>query len=348
MRWRARQVRLLALALSGLLAIPAAQAAEIVRDPANSYLLLGVNVDTAVNEHMNALLADIRAKLARQGIQYSDLRLTDDIMAVSVANPAQRAEAADILAGVAGATGTMDDGNGQLSLRLPQSYRHTVQTQIQRKLASVLRDRLKADGIADARIGQDADGVILVTLTGSHDLDALKREIAAPVDFSLRLVDMNDFFLADKPFIREALAGHVPDGEELLWNGEPSDSNATAYLVQRRVLIQGDQIEQAAGGIDPRSREPVVYFRFDAVGAAEFAAVTRLNVGKAFAIVLNSRIIWAPVIREPILGGVGQISGNLTADSANRLANLMTAAAISAVFTVIEEHVGAVQQPSPP
>ena len=90
------------------------------------------------------------------------------------------------------------------------------------------------------------------------------------------------------------------------------------YLIQRRVAVSGDRLEKAGSGFDPRGGEPVVNFRFDSRGAKEFGDITKANVGRPFAIVLDNKVISAPVIREPILGGSGQISGNFTSRDGER------------------------------
>jgi len=80
-----------------------------------------------------------------------------------------------------------------------------------------------------------------------------------------------------------------------------------------------------------------VTFRFNSSGARKFAQVTQENVNRPFAIVLDNEVISAPVIREPILGGSGQISGSFTVESANDLAILLRAGALPAPLTIIEE-----------
>jgi len=101
--------------------------------------------------------------------------------------------------------------------------------------------------------------------------------------------------------------------------------------------VSGADLTDAQPGFDPRTSEPVVNFRFNTSGARKFAKVTQENVGKPFAIVLDNQVISAPVIREPILGGSGQISGNFTVQSANDLAILLRAGALPAPLTIIEE-----------
>jgi preprotein translocase subunit SecD len=93
----------------------------------------------------------------------------------------------------------------------------------------------------------------------------------------------------------------------------------------------------AQPGFDQRNSEPIVSFRFNSTGARKFAEATQQNVGKPFAIVLDNKVISAPVIREPILGGSGQISGNFTVQQANDLAILLRAGALPAPLTVVEE-----------
>jgi preprotein translocase subunit SecD len=109
------------------------------------------------------------------------------------------------------------------------------------------------------------------------------------------------------------------------------------YVIDRRVVVSGEDLNDAQPGFDQRNGEPIVSFRFNNNGARRFAQVTQENVGKPFAIVLDNEVISAPVIREPILGGSGQISGGFTVQAANDLAILLRAGALPAPLTIIEE-----------
>lgn len=115
------------------------------------------------------------------------------------------------------------------------------------------------------------------------------------------------------------------------------DDEGRSYPVLDRVEISGDRLSDARVSFDPNTREPIVSFRFDSAGATRFAEITRQNVGSPFAIVLDNKVLSAPVIREPITGGSGQISGNFSADSATTLAAMLRAGALPAKLTVIEE-----------
>jgi preprotein translocase subunit SecD len=130
-------------------------------------------------------------------------------------------------------------------------------------------------------------------------------------------------------------AGKVPPESEIL-QGSRSEGS-TPYLIERRILVSGEDLTDAQPGFDQRTSEPIVTFRFNNNGARRFAQVTQENVGKPFAIVLDNEVISAPVIREPILGGSGQISGSFTVQQANDLAILLRAGALPAPLTIIEE-----------
>ena len=105
------------------------------------------------------------------------------------------------------------------------------------------------------------------------------------------------------------------------------------------MIVSGDELTDAQPGFDQRTSEPIVSFKFNTSGARKFAQVTQENIGRPFAIVLDDEVISAPVIREPILGGSGQISGSFTVESANNLAILLRAGALPAKLTVIEQRV---------
>ena len=114
------------------------------------------------------------------------------------------------------------------------------------------------------------------------------------------------------------------------------DEQNRFFNIIRNSILSGDMLVDAQAGFDQSSR-PVVNFRFNSIGAKKFGDITRDNVGKPFAIVLDNRVITAPRINEPILGGSGMISGSFTTESANELALLLRAGALPAPLTVVEE-----------
>jgi preprotein translocase subunit SecD len=131
------------------------------------------------------------------------------------------------------------------------------------------------------------------------------------------------------------MAGRVPPGSELLEAAVVEAGDPKAYVIKKRVMVSGEHLIDAQATF--QDGQPVVSFRFDTSGAKRFGKVTTDNVNRPFAIVLDNEVISAPVIREPILGGTGIISGNFTVASANDLALLLRAGALPAPLTVLEE-----------
>ena len=131
----------------------------------------------------------------------------------------------------------------------------------------------------------------------------------------------------------QAVRGEPPAHAEVLYGR----GDQKPYIVNKRSVLTGRDLVDAQAGFDARTSEPVINFRFNANGARRFAQVTQENVGKPFAIVLDNEVISAPIIREPILGGTGQISGAFTVEQANDMAILLRAGELPGKLTIIEQ-----------
>lgn len=116
---------------------------------------------------------------------------------------------------------------------------------------------------------------------------------------------------------QEATQTQVPEGFRIYPSADPPNSQ---LLLRETPVLGGGEVADAQPGFDARTSWPIVNFRFNAEGARKFSSFTRHNVGRTFAIVLDGQVISAPVIREPIIGGVGQINGNFTIAETQRIA----------------------------
>ena len=192
----------------------------------------------------------------------------------------------------------------------------------------VIRRRIDETGTNEPTIQRQGDDRILVQLPGVDDPERIKRLLGQTAKMNFRMVD-------ETASIPEAVAGRVPPGSELLYEDDGSEQGIP-IVVRRRVGVSGDNLVGAAPVID-QNNQPVVSLRFDAAGARRFGDLTTENVGRRFAIVLDGRVISAPVIREPIPGGSGQISGNFTFETASDLALLLRAGALPAPLVILEE-----------
>lgn len=192
----------------------------------------------------------------------------------------------------------------------------------------IVRRRIDELGTTEPVIQQQGTDRILVQVPGLDDPQRLKELLGQTAKMNFRLV-------SNAMSGQQALASRtVPSGTEILYT---ADEPRAPVLVERRIMVGGDRLVDAQPGFDQRNGQPVVNFRFDSSGARQFGEVTRNNVGRPFAIVLDDKVISAPRINEPIMGGSGQISGSFTVQAANDLAILLRAGALPAPLNVLEE-----------
>jgi preprotein translocase subunit SecD len=192
----------------------------------------------------------------------------------------------------------------------------------------IVEKRVNELGTVEPSIQRQGVDRVLVQVPGLQDPSRLKELLGKTAKLTFRLVDQT------VP-IDQALRGQVPPDSELLKSTKAE--NNQPYVIEKRVVVSGEDLTDAQPGFDQRNGEPIVSFKFNNNGARRFAQITQENVGKPFAIVLDNEVISAPVIREPILGGSGQISGSFTVQAANDLAILLRAGALPAPLQIIEE-----------
>ncbi len=191
----------------------------------------------------------------------------------------------------------------------------------------IVRRRVDELGTTEPSIQRQGADRVLVQVPGLQDPQRLKDLIGTTAKLSFRMVDVS-------MTPEQALANRPPAESEVL---EGAENPGERFLVERQILVSGEDLIDAQPGFDQRTNEPVVSFRFNSTGARRFATATTQNVGRPFAIILDNKVISAPRINEPITGGSGQISGSFTVESANNLAILLRAGALPAPLTVVEE-----------
>jgi preprotein translocase subunit SecD len=194
----------------------------------------------------------------------------------------------------------------------------------------IIGRRVNAMGLVEPSIQRQGIDRVLVQVPGLGNPQELIKVIGTTAKLTFRLVDTS-------MTVEQALQGRPPPESEIVYGSKAE--NRQPYLLEKRVIVSGEELTDAQPSFDQRTSEPVVTFKFNTSGARKFAQVTQENVGRPFAIVLDDEVISAPVIREPILGGSGQISGSFTVESANNLAILLRAGALPAKLTVIEQRV---------
>lgn len=252
-------------------------------------------------------------------------------VSVRITDPAQRAKvlpklqelATPITSAVLGNTGqrsldVVDLGDGLIQLMLTDAELNDKVRRAVEQSIEIFRKRIDPEGVKEPSIQRQGLDRIVVQVPGARDSSEI-TSVLQPGKLEFRMV---------------AEPGANPNEIEIL----PSvDSGGGNIPVERRVLVRGEDLISAEPGFDQNANDPIVNFRFNIRGAQAFAKATLENVGKPFAIILDNKIISAPVIRGPITQGAGQISGNFTVESANRLAVLLRSGALPAAFTLVEE-----------
>ncbi|MBN8896818.1 MAG: protein translocase subunit SecD [Rhodospirillales bacterium] len=300
-----------------------------------SYLLLEVDMKAVIKERLDGLLDGVRQALRPGQIFYQTLEAQPDRnrILLRLRDPARTADAMAALQPLtASSTGAStpdldlaSNPDGTITLTLsPVALNARAASAVQQSI-EIVRRRIDETGVVDPQIAQQGEGRIVVQLPGIEDPNRVKQLLGKTAHMTFRLVDETANPLGNGP---------PPPGDEYL---PMQDNPAQKLAVRKRVDVDGADLTDARAGTNPQTNEWVVNFTFNAVGGRKFADITRANVNHRFAIVLDDKIISAPVIREPITGGRGQISGNFTAASANDLAVLLRAGALPAPLTVVEE-----------
>jgi SecD/SecF fusion protein len=305
-----------------------------------SHIMLQVARDDLIAERVVNTRDDIRTKLRDAKIGYAGLTGSGRSVQLRIRDVADVAKAKEVLAdllvpvssGVFGTTTVQE-----LSLEEPEpgllkytltdeGLDYRVGTAVTQSI-EVVGKRVNELGTTEPVIQRQGTDRIIVQVPGLQDPQRLKDILGQTAKLTFQMVD------STMP-VAEAINGRPPPGSSVLYS---TDDPPVPYLIEDRVIVSGENLVDAQATYDQRTNEPVVSFRFDTKGAQRFGQATQENVGRLFAIILDSQVISAPQIREPILGGTGQISGNFTTESANDLAVLLRAGALPVTLNIIEE-----------
>jgi protein-export membrane protein SecD len=294
-----------------------------------SHLLLEVDVEAVVKEQMSGLVEAARSGLRDKRIRYRDLGTDGTSVTVRIPDAAERDGAVSLLEGLDNAvTVETADENGLLRLTYTDAaLTERKQAAVQQSI-EIVRRRIDEVGTREPTIQRQGEDRIIVELPGINDPERIKRLIGKTAKLNFHLVDSS-------VSAEDAVRGRVPPGSRLLPAAATNDRGPAQYVVKRTVEVGGDRLTDASATF--QNNDPVVSFRFDTVGGRRFGDATAQNVGKQLAIVLDDQVISAPVIREPILGGSGIISGSFTVQGAQDLALLLRAGALPAPLTILEE-----------
>jgi SecD/SecF fusion protein len=288
-----------------------------------SHLLLEVDTRDLLQERNEQVAEQLATAMRKARVAYDPPRVTEDAIQVTLrdtgrVDEAERLARQFVKSPGGGFSYSVDTQNGRVLLTPTDGYRESLTADAVERSLEVVRRRLNESGLVEPSITrQGADG-ILVQLPGVDNPQQVRQLLGTTAKMTFHWV-ANGESRSHTNII--ALPGEAD---------EP-------YQLEQRVALEGKHIGDAQLAYNPDTGEPVVTFRLDKEGSRRFGDMTSDNIGRPLAIVLDDRVITAPVIRSVIAGGSGEISGSFTADEASDLALLLRAGALPAPLQVVEE-----------
>ncbi|MBY0559962.1 protein translocase subunit SecD [Hyphomicrobium sp.] len=306
-----------------------------------AHLLLAMDQDEIKKDWMNNLRDESRKVLRDAKIGFTGIGIQGSQLVVKLAKPEERDEAikqlhkvrqtigsavlgtggydVDVSAGTDPGTVIVKPTEAGLRARISNAAAASIET---------INRRVNNLGTSESTIVRQGADRILIQFPGLKDTKELKALIGETAKLTFH--EVHPSLSAE-----EAKQTSIPAGYKI-YPGDKSEG-PSEYLLREQPVVQGDDLADAQPGFDSRTNEAVINFRFNQSGARKFGNFTKDNVGKPFAIVLDNKVLSAPVIREPILGGSGQISGSFDVDSSNRLAVQLRSGSLPAKLTIVEE-----------
>ena len=293
-----------------------------------SYLLLEIDNSPVIEQKLQNLSITIRNYFKEKNIRIRNIKLSDQQLSFSVddefkqiildefsdkeseINPYyQRFKSHQL---------EIEEDNSVLTVNFSRQGIIEIKTSSQDQALEIVRRRVDEIGTNEPNILKRGNDRILVELPGLDDPMRIKALLGKTANLTFRFVTNND----------EDSFG----AEKLMY-----EDNSEEAMVSKRIILSGDNLLDAQPRMDSENNETVVSFTLDRVGAKRFGKATSTGIGKQLAIVLDGKIISAPVIRDVIASGSGQISGGFTFQSATDLALLLRSGALPAPLSIIEE-----------
>jgi protein-export membrane protein SecD len=299
-----------------------------------SYLLLEVDMSAVVKERLENVVDSMRADLRAAHLGYTGLEATATEVSFTLTDSKQADRVREMARKIDADIDTAIDPEGHVSIKFNPTALEARRRSAVEQSIEIVRRRIDESGTKEPTIQREGEDRILVQLPGVGNPEHVKELLGRTAKMTFQLVDEN-------VSSEDSARGRVPPGDIALpmeddrangGHGGP----AGQIVVKRRIMVSGDTLTDSQPTFE-NGNEPVVSFKFDSTGARRFGEATRENVGKRFAIVLDAKVISAPVIREAILGGQGIISGSFTVQSASDLALLLRAGALPAPLTILEQ-----------
>lgn len=290
-----------------------------------SYLLLEVDFEALKEEQLRDLSASVLVMLRQDRIGVRGLGVRGDKVQFAL-REANRADDAFALLNEEFPDMEIEQNGERFTIGFSELYLDQQRNNVIQQIVQVLNRRIDETGTKAPTIQRQGFDRILLQVPGVENSAELRDIIGRTAKLTFRFVLEG----VDPERDRVPAGASLLESDQLGPAGEP-----VMEVISDRVIVSGESLTDAQPSFD--QGQAVVVFRFDALGGQRFCEATRANVGRRFAIILDDRVISAPVIRDAICGGSGQISGNFSIEEATTLSLFLRAGALPAPLTVIEE-----------
>ena len=291
-----------------------------------SHLLLEADADALITKQLNSFTSDLLSELRAQGIRYtkqSNVKALNDhtndlVLTLRDANDSRKVKdlAFKVSAQPAGVGALNVDIDGDvLRLSLNEQYVQKLLKDALERSVEVVRKRLNETGLTEPSVTLQGRDGILVQMPGVSDPSQVKKLLGTTAQMTFHW----------------QVNSH--SGQSIA----KQDEQGNVYQLEQRVALEGEHITDASGMLSSETGQPVVTFKLDSTGAKQFAAMTRENIGRVLAIVLDDNVVTAPVINTAIPGGRGEIIGNFTLPEAHNVALMLRTGALPVPLNIIEE-----------
>ncbi len=284
-----------------------------------SQLMLEVDFDYYLKEQLNNLKDEIKSSFRTEAIH--TLPSLDDNKIIFSLSDAEQIKSAKKIVKQISRRAEIKENSGNFEVYFTNEQIREIKQKLIGQSIEIVRRRIDESGTKEPIIQAQGENRILLQVPGVENSSELKSILGKTAKMTFHFVD-------EKSFSGEGAIGG-PDTERLF------DYEGRAYFIKKEIVLSGDMLIDASATY--HEGQPAVAFRFNDAGSRKFAQITKDNIGRFFAIVLDGRVVTAPRINTVINQGSGVISGNFTTKEANEVALLLRAGALPAPLKVVEE-----------
>ncbi|MBU2843521.1 protein translocase subunit SecD [Acidithiobacillus thiooxidans] len=290
------------------------------------YLLLRVDTDAVIKHALEQDSGSLRTFLRHKDLQYLAVNTTGpDTLAIEMASPALAVEAQKAIARQYPDYAVTVQPKGIIDVTITPDAAKKMKDDALQQAIVVIRNRIDELGVSEPVIQRQGVEHIAVQLPGVQDTQRAKSIIGSTAQLEFKMVD-------DQANMADALKGQLPPGTALYYGLHNSP-----YVLYTDTVLTGRYLSNASAGVDNNNGESIINVSFNNAGTRIFGDLTSKNVGKRMAILLDNKVVTAPVIREAITGGRAQITGFANLKAASNAAIELRAGALPAPVHISEE-----------